>query len=137
MLTIYTDASERNQHAVIGFTCYRENKQIDEQMKLVTPIHASIAEMLAILFALKQYPKDSIHFYSDSSYVVNVLNGQYKAKKHKTLWSHTLHLFKKNQCKITYVKGHAKNKRNNHIDQAVRKTLRNYMKTKGSEKHVR
>lgn len=128
MKNIYTDASADSNNAVIGFTCYDNHVVTSEKTRVLKKITVNQAEMISVLFALTEYPREPLTIHSDSEYVVKTLNGEYKIKKHKELWEITKKLFEQSKSHITHVKGHAKNERNNRIDKLVRTTLRNTRK---------
>lgn len=136
MINVYTDASANNQFGCAGFTVYENHKVTREKLTIYKNVSATLTELLAVLEALTTYPEQSIKIYSDSKYVVETLNGNYKIKKYKDLWKVAKHYYEKNNSQIIHVKAHGKNERNNRIDKKVRNTLRGYTKKEGVS-HVR
>ncbi len=76
-------------------------------------------EMMAVLQAMRSITDKSIpvEVYSDSSYVVETLNGRYEIKKNLDLWR----LLRRERgrfasIRFIWVKGHDKNKHNIDVD---------------------
>lgn len=130
MLEVYTDASADQQHAVIGFMVYENHQLIDSQTRVIKGVHSNLAELLSVLFVMTVY-KQPLNIHCDSTYVVNIFNGTFQAKKHTELWDTAFDLLENSHSHITYVKGHDKNERNKSVDKLVRQTLREYRKSKG------
>lgn len=76
-------------------------------------------EMMAVLQAMRSITDKGIpvEVYSDSSYVVETMNGHYSIKKNVDLWR-LLRLEKSrfSNIRFIWVKGHDKNKHNNDVD---------------------
>lgn len=76
-------------------------------------------EMAAVLEAMRSITGKSIpvEVYSDSRYVVETLNGNYKIKKNAELWDLLMKEKEKfKDIKFLWVKGHDKNRHNNDVD---------------------
>lgn len=80
-------------------------------------------EMTAVLQAMRAITDKSIpvEVFSDSKYVVETLNGNFKIKKNVELWQELMAEKEKfADIKFIWVKGHDKSKHNNDVDkQAV------------------
>ena len=124
MIEIYTDASADGLHAVIGMMVYKGDQMVQEDFRIIKGIYSAQAELLAVAMAVSLFPNEQVHIYTDSLYVVNVLNKLWKIKKYKELWKTVIDLVERNNSIVTFVKGHDKNDRNNRVDRAVRTKLR-------------
>lgn len=127
MIDVYTDASANTEFGCSGFTVYDNHKVTCEKTTMYKNVSSVLAELLAVMEVLYAYPDQQLRIYSDSKYVVETLNGNYKIKKYKDLWSATKYYYAKNNSQIIHVKAHDKNERNNRIDKKVRNTLREYV----------
>lgn len=124
MIEIYTDASADGLHAVIGMMVYKDDQMVQEDFRIIKGIYSAQAELLAVAMAVSLFPDEQVHIYTDSLYVVNVLNKLWKIKKYKELWKTVIDLVERNNSIVTFVKGHDKSDRNNRVDRAVRTKLR-------------
>ncbi len=75
-------------------------------------------EQLAVAIALESIKNaESIVIYSDSAYVVNTYEQNWKRKCNLDLWERIDKAISKHKSvKFTHVKGHAENKWNNYVD---------------------
>ncbi len=91
-LTIHTDGGARGNpgSAAIGFVVESEGKIIFRHGECIGVATNNIAEYTAVVSALqwliknqvtKSHTPPSIHFYLDSSLVVNQINGKFKVKQ--------------------------------------------------------
>ena len=124
MIEIYTDASADGLHAVTGMMVYKDDQMVQEDFRIIKGIYSAQAELLAVAMAVSLFTDEQVHIYTDSLYVVNVLNKLWKIKKYKELWKTVIDLVERNNSIVTFVKGHDKNDRNNRVDRAVRTKLR-------------
>ena len=99
---------------------YTNHVLTEQKTKRLANVSANLAEMLAILMALTDYPSQALRIYTDSEYVVKTISGEYKPKKYVDLGKTT----KESGTQVTHVRAHNKNDRNNQIDKLVRTTLR-------------
>jgi len=83
MIEIYTDASADGLHAVIGMMVYKGDQMVQEDFRIIKGIYSAQAELLAVAMAVSLFPDEQVHIYTDSLYVVNVLNKLWKIKKYK------------------------------------------------------
>ena len=125
-ITVYTDGSALNNGSPdggCGWACKLIYKGI-EKMKSGGDKGKTNnqMEMTAVLQALKSITDKSIpvEVFSDSKYVVETLNGNFKIKKNQELWEELLAEKEKfKDIKFIWVKGHDKNKHNNDVDRAA------------------
>lgn len=125
-IIVYTDGSALNNGSSdsgCGWACKLIYKGI-EKMKSGSDKGKTnnFMEMTAVLEAMKAIIKKSIpvEVFSDSKYVIETLNGNYKIKKNVELWQE---LFTEKgkfaDIKFVWVKGHDKNQHNNDVDGAA------------------
>lgn len=84
----------------------------------------NVMEMTAVLQAMKSITDKSIpvEVFSDSKYVVETLNGNFKIKKNVWLWQELMKEKEKfADIKFIWVKGHDKNVHNNDVDRIAKK----------------
>jgi ribonuclease HI len=91
------------------------------------------AEILALQNGVRLYLElfssaKRLSVFSDSSYVVNIVNGIYKVKANKEYWDSTLELIKSLTIPFScdWVRGHSTNTFNNIADELARKTAQEY-----------
>ncbi|WGH24893.1 MAG: reverse transcriptase-like protein [Candidatus Shikimatogenerans bostrichidophilus] len=68
-------------------------------------------ELYAIIFAIKKIKIKNylyIYIYSDSKYIINIINNNYKIKKNLDLWKEFL-IINKSKIKFNWIKGHNNN----------------------------
>lgn len=125
-ITVYTDGSALNNESSdsgCGWACKLIYKGV-EKMKSGSDKGKTNNQMeiTAVLQALKSIIDKSIpvEVFSDSKYVVETLNGNFKIKKNHELWEELLAEKEKfKDIKFVWVKGHDKNKHNNDVDRAA------------------
>lgn len=125
-ITVYTDGSALNNGSSdsgCGWACkliykgYEKIKSGGDKGKTNNQM-----EIIAVLRALNSITDKTIptEIYSDSKYVIETLNGNYKIKKNEDLWKLLLEEKSKfSEIKFVWVKGHNKNKHNNDVDRAA------------------
>lgn len=124
-IDIYTDGSCKGNPGPGGwaFAAVQDEKVIHEASAGDPDTTNNRMEMRAIQHALEwahENNYDEIHIYSDSKLLVNTLNNGWKKKKNTDIWADIERiLIKLNTKKKTFnwVKGHANNKFNEHVDQ--------------------
>lgn len=82
----------------------------------------NVMEMTAVLEAMKAITDRTIpvEVFSDSKYVVETLNGNFKIKKNVELWQELMAEKEKfAEIKFVWIKGHDKNVHNNEVDRAA------------------
>jgi len=129
MIKIYTDGASRGNPGPGGFgvvMIYGDlRKEISEGFRLTTN---NRMELLSVIVALESLKKEdtTVTIYSDSKYVVDsvelkwVLGWEkkhFKDKKNPDLWKRFLDIYRKQNVKFVWVKGHASNKENNRCDE--------------------
>ena len=130
-IDIYTDASSRENVAVIGYSVYEDGRLIHEETRTISPATSAVAEASAVLYSMTQYQDRTMTIYSDSEYVVKAITGIYNIKKNKELWAILKKAYVECDVQIIHVKGHDINERNNRIDKLVRKKLKEYLVERG------
>lgn len=125
-ITVYTDGSSLNNGSSdsgCGWAC-KLIYQGHEIMKSGSDKGKTnnVIEMTAVLEAMKAITDKSIpiEVFSDSKYVVETLNGNFKIKKNVELWQELM--TEKNKfadIRFIWVKGHDKNVHNNDVDRAA------------------
>ena len=122
-ITVYTDGSALNNGSPdsgCGWACkltYRGH----EKMKSGGDKGKTnnVMEMTAVLQAMRAITDKSIpvEVFSDSKYVVETLNGNFKIKKNAELWQEIMEEKGKfADIRFNWVKGHDKNVHNNDVD---------------------
>ena len=132
-ITVYTDGSAINNgspNSGCGWACklfYKGREKIKTGGgKGKTN---NVMEMTAVLEAMRAITKKhiTVELFSDSKYVVETLNGNYKIKKNVELWEELFTEKKKfAEIKFVWVKGHYKNVHNKEVDRlAVEEARKN------------
>lgn len=122
-ITVYTDGSALNNGSSDSGCCwackliYRGH----ELMKSSSDKGKTnnVMEMTAVLQAMRAITDKSIpvEVFSDSKYVVETLNGNFKIKKNVELWRELMAEKEKfADIRFIWVKGHDKNVHNNDVD---------------------
>ena len=122
-ITVYTDGSALNNGSPdsgCGWACkliYRGH----EKMKSGGDKGKTnnVMEMTAVLQAMRAITDKSIptEVFSDSKYVIETLNGNFKIKKNVELWQELMSEKEKfADIRFIWVKGHDKNVHNNDVD---------------------
>ena len=122
-ITVYTDGSALNNGSSdsgCGWACkliYRGHKLMKSGGDRGKT--NNVMEMMAVLQAMRAITDKSIpvEVFSDSKYVVETLNGNFKIKKNVDLWHELLAEKEKfADIRFIWVKGHDKSKHNNDVD---------------------
>lgn len=125
-IIVYTDGSALNNgnpDSGCGWACkliYKGNEKM-KSGRMVGKTNNQM-EMIAVLMAMKSITNQSIpaEIYSDSKYVVETLNGNYKVKKNVELRNQLLEEKKRfSDIRFIWLKGHDKNQHNNDVDRAA------------------
>lgn len=122
-ITVYTDGSSLNNgnpDSGCGWACKLIYKG-HEKMKSGGDKGKTnnFMEMTAVLQAMRAIMDKSIpvEVFSDSKYVVETLNGNFKIKKNVELWQELMAEKEKfTDIRFIWVKGHDKNAHNNDVD---------------------
>lgn len=122
-ITVYTDGSALNNGSSdsgCGWACKLIYKG-KEKMKSGSDKGKTnnVMEMTAVLQAMKSITDKTIpvEVFSDSKYVVETLNGNFKIKKNVELWQELMKEKDKfSDIRFIWVKGHDKNRHNNDVD---------------------
>lgn len=125
-ITVYTDGSALNNgrpDSGCGWACKLIYKGYEKMKsgKMEGKTNNQM-EMIAVLMAMKSITNQSIpvEIYSDSKYVVETLNGNYKVKKNVDLWDQLLEEKRRfSDIKFIWIKGHDKSQHNNDVDRAA------------------
>lgn len=129
MVTIYTDGSSIGNPGPGGYGTVLlfqgHRKELSEGYRLTTNNRMELLAVIKGLEALKK-PQLEVTIYSDSKYVVDsvekgwiwgwVKKG-FKGKQNSDLWQQFIPLYKQQQVKFRWVKGHAGNPENERCDQ--------------------
>jgi len=127
-ITIYTDGSALGNPGPGGYGIvmlsgnYR--KELSQGYKLTTN---NRMELLAVIVALEtlKIENSNVEIFSDSKYVVEAVENKwvyswkqkkFKDKKNPDLWLRFLKIYEKHNVKLTWIKGHNKNKENEVCD---------------------
>lgn len=150
MVLIYTDGASRGNPGPGGFGAVMLygtlRKELSEGFRLTTNNRMELLSVIAALEALKKENTD-VTIYSDSKYVVDSVEKKwvfgwekknFKEKKNTDLWIRFLNVYRKQNVKFVWVKGHASNKENNRCDElAVAAAQEKHLKVDvGYEKEI-
>lgn len=137
-IKIYTDGSSRyiNElwYGAYSFVIYENERAIYQLTNDVKPGTNNAAEVLAVLHAIhhiKQNPKiNHVNIYTDSQYVINGFKrgSENLLKTNRELWRLVFNVKGELDVSLYHVKAHAKNAKNNHVDDLSRKRLRKSLK---------
>jgi ribonuclease HI len=129
MVLIYTDGASRGNPGPGGFGAVMLygtlRKELSEGFRLTTNNRMELLSVIAALEALKK-ENTTVTIYSDSKYVVDSVEKKwvfgwekknFKQKKNADLWVRFLNVYRKQNVKFVWVKGHASNKENNRCDE--------------------
>lgn len=130
MVEIYTDGASRGNPGPGGYGVilrYRQHyKELSKGYRLTTNNRMELMACIAGLEALKTSGLD-ITIYSDSKYVVDTIEQgwifnwmrktDFARKKNKDLWLRFMHLFKRQQIRMVWVKGHNDHPENERCDE--------------------
>lgn len=129
MISIYTDGASRGNPGPGGYGVVmlagNLRKEISEGFRLTTN---NRMELLSVIVAMEALKKEgtTATVYSDSKYVVDAIEQKwvfgwekknFKDKKNADLWMRFLKIYRKQNVKFVWVKGHASNKENNRCDE--------------------
>ena len=150
MVLIYTDGASRGNPGPGGFGAVMLygtlRKELSEGFRLTTNNRMELLSVIAALEALKK-ENTTVTIYSDSKYVVDSVEKKwvfgwekknFKQKKNTDLWIRFLNVYRKQNVKFVWVKGHASNKENNRCDElAVAAAQEKHLKVDvGYEKEI-
>lgn len=122
-ITVYTDGSALNNGSSdsgCGWACkliYRGREKMKSGCDKGKT--NNVMEMTAVLQAMKSITDNSIpvEVFSDSKYVVETLNGNYKIKKNVELWQELIAEKERfADIRFIWVKGHDKDRHNIEVD---------------------
>lgn len=125
MIECYTDGaySPSLNSGGIGIVFVINGKKVYEYNRKIPNSTNNKCELLAVIIALKAISKpiDSFIIYSDSQYVINSINNNWKRKKNIKYWNKFDEVFNdaKSLCKniqFKWVKGHSNCEYNNLAD---------------------
>ena len=129
MVLIYTDGASRGNPGPGGYGAVMLygtlRKELSEGFRLTTNNRMELLSVIAALEALKK-ENTTVTIYSDSKYVVDSVEKKwvfgwekknFKQKKNTDLWIRFLNVYRKQNVKFVWVKGHASNKENNRCDE--------------------
>src|ERR1035437_2547617 len=129
MISIFTDGASRGNTGPGGFGAVMLygtlRKELSEGFRLTTNNRMELLSVIAALEALKK-ENTTVTIYSDSKYVVDSVEKKwvfgwekknFKQKKNTDLWIRFLNVYRKQNVKFVWVKGHASNKENNRCDE--------------------
>lgn len=130
MVEIYTDGASRGNPGPGGYGVilrYKQHyKELSKGYRLTTNNRMELMACIAGLEALKTSGLD-ITIFSDSKYVVDTIEqgwifgwmrkSDFARKKNKDLWLRFMHLFKRQQIRMVWVKGHNDHPENERCDE--------------------
>jgi ribonuclease HI len=127
-IIIYTDGSARGNPGPGGYgavlICGPHRKELSQGYQLTTNNRMELMAVIVSLEALKN-PGNMVTIYTDSRYVVDAVEKgwvfgwekkSFAGKKNPDLWRRFLKVYRTQQVKFVWVKGHADNKENNFCD---------------------
>ena len=127
-ITIYTDGSAKGNPGNGGYGIVllsgQYRKELKQGFRLTTN---NRMELLAVIVALENIKTEgaTVAVYSDSKYVVNAVEKKwvfgwekknFNKKKNPDLWIRFLKIYRKQNVRFIWVKGHADNKENERCD---------------------
>lgn len=129
-IVMYTDGASRGNPGPGGYGVIlmsgKLRKEISQGYRLTTNNRMELMAVIAGLEALKKTGL-KITIYTDSQYIVKALNEGWlnkwmatnfsKGKKNKDLWVRFYDLYRQQQIRFVWVKGHAENIHNNRCDE--------------------
>ena len=121
-VTIATDGaySQSREMGGYAFVMYIDNDEVARYMRPVHKATNNIAEMMAMLSALRYVKAKGLKctIISDSMYVIGGLTLGWSKEANKALWDQLCSVYGsvKDQVEIKHVKGHASNDMNNSAD---------------------
>lgn len=125
-ITVYTDGSALNNGSAdsgCGWACkliYKGREKVKSGSDRGKT--NNVMEMTAVLQAMKSITDKpiAVEVLSDSKYVVETLNGNFRIKKNVELWQELMAEKEKfTDIRFMWVKGHDKNQHNNEVDHAA------------------
>lgn len=134
-LVIYTDgACTKNPGGSGGYGAVLiidKNNPVKLNGYIPSPTTSNRAELMAVIFAIfhaQALGYKRLHIHSDSKYVVNTINGQYRIYKNKDLWS-LLNLATStlSSLRCNWIKGHNGNQYNEMADKLAVSACKLYL----------
>lgn len=131
-LVVYTDGSVLNNGSADAkggwaFKIILDGETISTKSDSAMGKTNNQMEMLAVLMAMRAIGDKAtpVEIHSDSSYVVETINGSYKINRNKNLWQE---LFREKEkfadIKFLWVRGHSKNEHNRDVDREAKRRAR-------------
>lgn len=127
-ITIYTDGAARGNPGPGGYGTVliagKHRKELSGGFRNTTNNRMELLAVIIGLEALKQ-PDNNVTVYSDSKYVVDAIEKKwvfgwekksFKKKKNPDLWRRFLQIYRTQNVKFTWVKGHANIPENERCD---------------------
>lgn len=118
--SVYTDGAYSPSINVggVGFIIIKNDKVVAQFSKAYKGTTNQRMEQLAVAIALESIKEaDSVQVYSDSAYVVNTYNCEWKRKSNLDLWLRIDKQLKRlNNVSFHHVKGHSNNEYNEKCD---------------------
>ncbi len=127
-VTMYTDGGASGNPGPGGYGALlmhgEHAKELSQGYRLTTN---NRMELLAVIVGLEALKRDgvTVDVYSDSKYVVDAVEKRwvfgwekkgYKGKKNPDLWQRFLRVYRKHTVRFHWVKGHAGDPLNEHVD---------------------
>jgi ribonuclease HI len=133
--SVYTDGAYSPSINVggVGFIILNDNKIVAQFSKAYKNTTNQRMEQLAVAIALESIKKaNSVKVYSDSAYVVNTYNCNWKRKSNLDLWLRIDKQIKRlGNVSFYHVKGHSNNECNEKCDFFARKAVESYRSNNG------
>lgn len=131
-IKIYTDGACINNPGPGGWAAILEYKNIKKEIfGFAEDTTNNRMELTAIIEALKALTEPcEVEIYSDSQYVVNSINNNYKIKTNWDLWLVLKEEIAKHKCEFHWVKGHNGHPENERCDfLATQEAMKNKLNT--------
>ena len=127
-MIVYTDGSclkNPNGPGGYGWICFDENEKEENRIYLESSggedsTTNNRMELKAVIDCLEHISFDYLTIYSDSKYVVDSINKNYKRNKNLDLWKEFNRVKKGKRITLNWVKGHSGNEFNDYVDELAR-----------------
>lgn len=130
-MIVYTDGSclkNPNGPGGYGWICFDENENEKEEDRIYLESSGredsttnNRMELKAVIDCLEHISFDCLTIYSDSKYVVDSINKNYKRNKNLDLWEEFDRVKKGKQITLNWIKGHSGNEFNDYADELARR----------------